>query len=63
MEFLSKFNEYDAFEKFCRGNKKYCPAKDDEKAKDSVPICHWCRVSFSHAISILKHEFIKRIQD
>jgi hypothetical protein len=63
MEFLRNFREFDAFEKFCRENREHCPAKENEKANDRIPVCHWCRVSFSHAITICKYEVIKRLQD
>jgi hypothetical protein len=62
VDILKKFCELEAFEHFCLRNREYCPAEKENKGNDRTPVCHWCQVSFSHAISTFKDEIVKRLE-
>jgi hypothetical protein len=62
MTFLEDFSYLETFEKFCKENREYCPAEEKDKGDDHTPICHWCRVSWNHAMSRYRDEILKRLK-
>lgn len=62
MRILKDFCHLENFEKFCMDNRAYCPVDEKDKGDDRNKVCHWCRVSFDHALCAYRDEILKRLE-